>query len=75
MNVSLNRITLCSVHRKPFELRNDAELFTLDTRPGPLIRESVLTPKLATENSSLRCFQGLENSSAVPDPVIKRFVL
>lgn len=72
--LSLNRNALWIIFRKPFKLRNDAELFSIDTRPGPLIRESVLTPKLAPESSSLRCFQGLENTSAVPDPVIKRFV-
>lgn len=58
---------------KKVEDKSDAELFQIDTRPKNLIRDSILAPKKTESNPlQLRCLQGLENSSAVQDPLVKR---
>ena len=58
---------------QPIELRTDEELFAVDTKPKTLIRDSILCPRPKNvDDLKLKCFQGLENSSAVSDPVIKR---
>ncbi|XP_065207482.1 ribosome biogenesis protein NOP53 [Planococcus citri] len=57
----------------PFAKRKDDDLFTIDTKPSTLIRESLFTSKKEkARNLPLKCFAALENTSAVPDPVIKR---
>lgn len=60
-------------YSKAFELRDDAELFTIQKKPQNLIRDSILCPT-KKEEPTLRCYQALENTSAVPDPLIKRFL-
>lgn len=62
------------IFSQAIEQKSNAELFSIDTKAKTLTHDSVRFPEpKSIDNSSLKCFKGLENSSAVQDPLIKRY--